>query len=162
MTASPLQAPRLPNSPREWLVLAAIYAAAGAILASARGPVSGEDAAWQTWVGLVAEWVVIGGLIGATTHWLTGQYVSYRRAVVSFAVVMPVFMVFVNLVRLLAAWLTGGWERNVTSAAVGALVGVAVIPLATLLFVVLGKALALVLPPAKASPQPAGPKAGEG
>ncbi len=151
MPAPAPQMPRLPRTPKEWLIAVAIYAAAGAVLGSpARGPVAAEDAAWQTWAGLVLEWAVLGGLIGATTHWLTGQYASYLRAVVSFAVVMPVFMGLIQLARLLAAWLTGGWERSAASVAVGALAGVASLPLVVLVFVALGKALALVLPPVPA------------
>ena len=63
--------------------------------------------------------MVFGGLIGVTTHWLSGQYASYWRAIITFAVTLPVLLVFVELLRVLAAWYTGGWEGNMTSAAIG-------------------------------------------
>lgn len=143
--------PRLPKNRREWLIFIALYAVAGAVFSSpGRGPVAAADAAWQKWAGLVAEWVVYGALIGAVVQWLTGQSPSYRHAIVSLAIMMPVLLVFVELVRVLAAWYTGGWERNVTSAGIGALVGIALSPVIVLLFVAVGKVLALVLPSATA------------
>jgi hypothetical protein len=132
---------------RGWLTLIVIYAVAGAILGSpGRGPFSEEDTSWQKWAAIVAQWGAYGGLIGAMTHWHTGQYGSYRRAIVSFAIYLPVLLVFVELLRILAAWYIGGWERNVTSVGIGALVGIASCPLVILLFAALGKVLALMFP----------------
>jgi len=132
---------------RQWLTLIVIYAVAGAILGSpGRGPVSEEDTSWQKWAAIVAPWLVYGGLIGAMAHWRTGQFGSYRRAIVSFAIFLPVLMVFVELLRVLAAWYIGGWERNVTSVGIGALVGIASCPLVILLFAALGKVVALMFP----------------
>ena len=108
---------------RQWLTLIVIYAVAGAILGSpGRGPVSEEDTSWQKWGAIVAQWGAYGGLIGAMTHWHTGQFGSYRRAIVLFAIFLPLFLVFVEFLRVLAAWYIGGWERNVTSVGIGALV----------------------------------------
>jgi hypothetical protein len=57
-----------------------------------------------------------------------------------------VLSVFEELLRILAAWYIGGWEWNVTSVGIGALVGIAFLPLAILLFAALGKVLALMFP----------------
>jgi hypothetical protein len=147
MATSTTQIPRLLKDLRAWLTLIVIYAVAGAILGSpGRGPVSEEDTLWQKWAAIVAQWVVYGGLIGAMTHWHTGQYGSYRRAIFFFAICLPVFLVFVEFLRVLAAWYIGGWERNLTSVGIGALVGFASCPLVILLFAALGKVLALMLP----------------
>jgi hypothetical protein len=130
---------------RQRLTLIVIYAVAGAILGSTgRGPVSAEDTSWQKWAAIVAQWGAYGGLIGAMTHWHTGQFGSYRRAIVLFAIFLPLFLVFVEFLRVLAAWYIGGWERNVTSAGIGALVGIASCPLVFLLFAALDKVLALI------------------
>jgi hypothetical protein len=88
------------------------------------------------------------------THWLTGAFSSYRRAIVFFAISIPVCSLTVELARVLAAWYTGGWERNATSAGIGAVVGIALCPLAALLIAALSKALALVLPSATTSRPP--------
>src|SRR5262249_33726740 len=139
MTTPTTQVPRLPKNLKEWLAFIAIYAAAGAVLGSpGRGPVSEEDADWQKWAGIVAQWAVYGACPGGRAHWPTGQYASSRRASVPLAIVPPVFLVFTELIRVLAAWYTGGWERNVTSAGIGALVGIALGPLVILLFAALG------------------------
>jgi hypothetical protein len=130
---------------RQWLILIVIYAVGGAILGSpGRGPVSAEDTSWQKWAAIVAPWCAYGGLIGAMVHWQTGQYGSYRRATVFFAIYLPVFLVFVELLRILAAWYIGGWERNVTSAGIGALVAIALCPLVILLLAALGKVFPLM------------------
>ena len=130
-----------------WLTLIVIYAVAGAILGSpGRGPVSEEDTSWQKWAAIVAQWVLYGGLIGATTHSHTGQYGSYRHAIVFFAICLPMFLVFVEFLRVLAAWYIGAWDRSVTSAGIGALVGIASCPLVFLLCAALGKVLALMFP----------------
>jgi hypothetical protein len=100
MATSTTQIPRLFKNPRGWLTLIVIYVVAGAILGSpGRGPVSEEDTSWQKWAAIVAPWLVYGGLIGAMTHWHTGQFGSYRRAIVSFAILLPVL-----LVKLSAFW----------------------------------------------------------
>jgi hypothetical protein len=94
MAISTTHIPHLPKNLRGWLPLIVIYAVAGAILGSSgRGPVSEEDTSWQKWAAIVAQWGVYGGLIGAMTHRLTGQYGSYRRAIVFFAICLPVFLV---------------------------------------------------------------------
>jgi hypothetical protein len=54
--------------------------------------------------------------------------------------------VFVECLRVLAAWYIGGWEPNVTSVGIGALVGIASCPLVLLLFTALGKVRALRFP----------------
>ena len=147
MAVSTTQIPHLLKDLRGWLTLIVIYAVAGAILGSpGRGPVSEEDTSWQKWAAIVARWGAYGGLIGAMAHRQTGQYGSYRRATVSFAIYLPVFLVFVELLRILAAWYIGGWERNVTSVGIGALVGIVSCPLVILLFAALGKVLALMFP----------------
>ena len=121
MATSTTQIPHLLKNLRGWLTLIVIYVVAGAYLGSlGRGPISEEDTSWQKWAAIVAPWGVYGGLIGAMTHWHTGQSGSYRRAIVSFAIYMPVLLVIVELLRVLAAWYIGGWERNVTSVGIGA------------------------------------------
>ncbi len=138
----------VPAKLKGWLAILAIYAAAGAVLGGpGRGPVSSEDADWQKWAGIVLYWAVMGAVIGATVQWLRPQYPSYRRAVMSFAVVLPLFMVFVEALRVLAAWYSGGWQAGVASVAIGALVGVVVCPVTILLFLLTGKLLGKVFPP---------------
>jgi hypothetical protein len=147
MAPSTTQIPRLFKNLRGWLTLIVIFAAAGAILGSpGRGPVSEEDTSWHKWAAIVALWAVYGGLIGAMTHWRTGQFGSYRRAIVSFAIFLPVLLVFVELLRVLAAWYISGWERNVTSVEIGALVGITSCPIVIILFAALDKVLALMFP----------------
>jgi hypothetical protein len=132
---------------REWLTLIVIFAVAGAGLGSpGRGPVSEEDTSWQKWAASVARDAVYGGLFGAMAHRQWGQFGSYRRAIVSFAIYMLVFGAFEELLRILAAWYIGGWERNVTSVGIGTLVGIASCPLVILLFAALGKVLASMFP----------------
>lgn len=138
--------PRAPRNLKEWMIYLAIYALAGALFSSGRGPLSEEDASWQKWASLVAAWAVGGGLIGAMVHWLTGQLASYGRAIVRFAITMPLVFVFIELVRVVAAWYTSGWESSVKSAVIGAIVGMVLSPLMGLLLVALAKVLARVWP----------------
>jgi hypothetical protein len=159
MTTPTTQTPRQPKNLGEWLLLVAIGAVAGAYLGSrGRGPVSEEDVTWQKWAGMAAEWVVTGGIAGAVVQWLNGGHASYWRAIILWAITMPVFMLFTELVRTLAAWYTGGWERNAASAGVGALVGVVLLPLVILLFAALGKIPALRSPSAVADTGPSSAK----
>lgn len=108
-----------------WLILVTIFAVAGAVLGGpGRGPMSGEDADWRKWVGIVLQWAVMGALIGYLSSRLQGRKESAVRVAALYVVTMPLFMLAVEGLRLAAAWYTGGWDASATSVAVGAVAGV--------------------------------------
>ena len=153
--------PVFPVNVKGWLIIAAIFALAGAVFGNPSRPAFTPDDVGVAWVlgigSLALQWAFLGAIIGVINEWLLKQSGSYGKSALAYAINLVVFVLFAEAVLTGAAWLTGGWEGGWRSAALGAVVGAACVPLLLVVFWGTAKLFALFGSPESRAPGAAAP-----